>query len=145
MKRFSRAKKRVWCASSVVARNQTVLLIDDDADVRAGLHGLLHDAGMSVVEATNGRHALNYLTSSVSEPDLVVTNLAMPDMNGWEFINIMQAYIRLSNIPVVVVSGYDPNAEGIRPKDIAEYVTKPVVPDRFVAAVRRHLRVPVEH
>jgi DNA-binding response OmpR family regulator len=115
-------------------------LVDDDAEVRAGLGTLLRDAGMAVVEAINGRHALNYLTSIDTEPDLVITNLAMPDMNGWEFLNVLRAYVRLSNIPVMVVSGFDPNAEGIRPTNIVQYIAKPIRPKRFVAAVKRHLR-----
>jgi two-component system OmpR family response regulator len=115
-------------------------LVDDDAEVRAGLGTLLRDAGMAVVEAINGRHALNYLTSGNPHPNLVITNLAMPEMNGWEFLKLLRAYVRLSDIPVMVVSGFDPNAEGIRPLHIAEYISKPVRPKSFIAAVKRHLR-----
>jgi CheY-like chemotaxis protein len=123
-----------------LAPQPKVLLVDDDADVRAGLGTLLRDAGLAVVEAINGRHALNCLTSDDAHPDLVITNLAMPEMNGWELVNVLRAYVRLAHIPVMVVSGFDPNAEGIRPKNIAEYISKPIRPERFLAAVRRHLR-----
>jgi CheY-like chemotaxis protein len=116
------------------------LLVDDDAEVRAGLGTLLREAGMAVVEAMNGRHALNYLTGETTEPDLVITNLAMPEMNGWEFLSVLRAYVRLSNIPVMVVSGFDPNCEGIRPANIVQYIAKPIRPKRFVEAVKRHLR-----
>ena len=117
-----------------------VLLIDDEPEERDGLRGLLEDAGYDVVEASSGRKALNYLTSDAQPPALIVTDLAMPDMSGWELINILQAYVRLSVIPVVVVSGVEPQRHRLKGAAVADVLRKPIDPPAFIQLVQRVAR-----
>src|SRR5256885_14079894 len=106
-----------------------VLVIDDDADARATLRTLLADAGFEAVEAADGEAAVHYLTSKVGTPALIVTDLEMPDMTGWELINVLQAYVRLSSIPVLVVSGLGLRDRPVRDEGVLEFFSKPLDAD----------------
>ena len=115
-----------------------VLVIDDDRDARSAMRTLLEENHFGVVEADDGKDAIHYLTSDKPEPALIVTDLAMPDMTGWEFVNILQAYVRLSIIPVLVVSAHQLHDQPVRDDGVLEFFSKPVEPERFLSAVRRH-------
>lgn len=93
-----------------------------------------------MVDVPDGRRALNYLTAEGADPSLIVTDLAMPDMSGWEFINILQAYVRLSLIPLFVVSGVDAQKHRIRLGSVSEYFRKPIDPKYFIEAVTKRAR-----
>jgi two-component system chemotaxis response regulator CheY len=115
-----------------------ILVIDDEADSRMTLRSLLADAGYEAVEACDGESAIHYLTSKNGLPALIVTDLAMPDMSGWELINVLQAYVRLSSIPVLVVSAMGLHDRPVRDEGVLEFFPKPLDADRFLTAVRRH-------
>ena len=121
-----------------------MLLIDDDAEARAAMRCLLVDSGFDVVEASDGKHAMHYLTASLPEPSLIVADLVMPDMTGWELINILQAYVRLSNIPVLVVSGSELDKHPVRDGSVLEFFPKPLDADAFLAAAKRHSLTPAQ-
>jgi len=76
----------------------SVLIVDDDPDIRAALHLLLRTAGFEVVAARNGREALQLLNGE--EPGLIVLDLMMPEMDGWDFLAKAA-----TTAPVLVVSG----------------------------------------
>ena len=119
----------------------TILLIDDDPEELGAVAAMLVGASYQTVAVQTAREALHYLTSKNPEPALIVTDLAMPDMSGWEFINILQAYVRLSVIPVMVVSGVDLRPELFQADAVREYFRKPIAPAKFIEAVRKHARV----
>lgn len=122
----------------IAKEKHLVLIIDDDLEARAALRTLLAEAGHDVVEAADGRGAIHYLTASLPEPSLIVADLAMPEMNGWELINVLQAYGRLSCIPIVVVSGVDLHQHPHRDEGVLEFFPKPLDAARFLSAVDRH-------
>ncbi len=80
-----------------------VLLVDDDATFRAILGEVLKAEGCTVREATNGRQALEMARAHV--PDLILTDLMMPTMSGWDLCAELGRSEGLSRIPVAVVSG----------------------------------------
>jgi CheY-like chemotaxis protein len=84
-----------------------VLVVDDEADSRETIREMLEEIGHTVVEAKNGREALDFL---VSNPDakvrLILLDLKMPIMNGWQLLRLLDSYVRLSSIPVLVVSAF---------------------------------------
>jgi CheY-like chemotaxis protein len=84
-----------------------ILVVDDSADWRASVREELEERGYEVIEAVNGREAFHFLVFNHDvQVKVIVLDLEMPIMNGWDFLNLTQAYVRLSKIPVVVVSGY---------------------------------------
>jgi CheY-like chemotaxis protein len=81
----------------------SILVVDDDADVREGLCDLLVEEGFSVASAANGADALDHLRQPCL-PDVVVLDLRMPKMDGYEFLKCRQADEKLRDVPVIVVS-----------------------------------------
>ena len=117
-----------------------ILIIDDDPEELRALGELLNGAGYDVTTARSGREAMHLLTAPSFEPSLIITDLSMPDMTGWEFITIKHAYLRLSSIPVVVVSGVDPRPDLLPPRAVAQFFRKPISPERFLEDIRKHVR-----
>jgi two-component system response regulator ResD len=80
-----------------------VLVVDDDPTFRVVVAEALKAEGCTVLEATNGREALRLLRTH--SPDLILTDLMMPTMNGWDFCDALGRSERLAQIPVAVLSG----------------------------------------
>lgn len=103
-----------------------VLLVDDARDERGMLAFVLREAGYRVVEADDGRQALDYLLAhDNTEPAVVIVDALMPVMDGWEFLAVMRSYLRLSRIPSIVVSGREPPHDATS-RGADHFVTKPV-------------------
>jgi CheY-like chemotaxis protein len=79
------------------------LVVDDDPDIRGALCELLEDEGYRAASASNGREALVYLNSR-ERPCVILLDLMMPVMDGWEFRRLQQNDPRWSKIPVVVIT-----------------------------------------
>jgi CheY-like chemotaxis protein len=118
----------------VPAAERPILIVDDERDTREALRGMLEDQGYSVVEAANGRKALHYLTSDQLEPQLILVDLRMPEMTGWELVALVKAYAPLSGIPVVVISAHEPYRR-IMPAGISAYLKKPIAPELLFKTV----------
>lgn len=103
--------------AGVASSKGVVLVVDDYVDARANLRDMLEDLGQEVVEAENGQEALDFL---VFHPDvhvqLILLDLDMPRMTGWELLTLLKSYVRFACIPVVVVSRH---TAYLRPKDHA--------------------------
>jgi CheY-like chemotaxis protein len=83
-----------------------ILVVDDSADFREGLRAVLEDQGCAVSEAANGKIALHILCTVL--PHLILFDLEMPVMNGWEFYAELQKDPVLAAIPIgVLSSGFD--------------------------------------
>ena len=78
----------------------TVLVVDDDSDIRLTLRQILREEGFRVREARDGLEALERIEEE--EPDLVLLNLVMPGINGWEVLETLRHSRK--NLPVVVLS-----------------------------------------
>src|ERR1041384_259104 len=85
--------------------DKPILVVDDYEDARATLREMLEGMGHRVVEASNGQEALDLLTQEPSDTvQLILLDLDMPRMSGWELLKLLKNYVRLASIPVVVVS-----------------------------------------
>jgi CheY-like chemotaxis protein len=114
-----------------------VLVVDDNDDVRQALTALLEGDGYRVAEASDGLSALKLLRAGRMRPCLIVLDLMMPRMNGWDFRAEQSRDAALAPIPVVVVSA-DPLASQATHLGAAAVLPKPADPDEFLAVVRRH-------
>jgi signal transduction histidine kinase/CheY-like chemotaxis protein len=85
------------------AKNATVLIVDDEADVRGVVKATVESAGMRSAEAANGREALQWLESN-APPALILLDLMMPVMDGFEFLEKIRKVDRWSDIPTVVLT-----------------------------------------
>jgi CheY-like chemotaxis protein len=115
-----------------------VLLIDDHDDTRELVALVLERAGYSVFQASQGQQGLDLLVGSKEElPRLILLDLQMPVMSGWEFLTIIRSYARLAAIPVIVMSGSTGPAESLRDATIAGYLAKPVDYTALLARVKQ--------
>ena len=84
------------------AAKKSVLVVDDDADIRETLTLVLEDEGYAVASVANGEEALSWLRSHEERPDVILLDLMMPIMDGMEFLKVQMVDPELSKIPVVV-------------------------------------------
>jgi CheY-like chemotaxis protein len=106
-----------------------VLVVEDDDDIREVIAEILRAEGYEVFCAQNGLRALEVIQKE-RRPDLVLLDLMMPIMSGWEVLEELQAEESLAQIPVVVVSAM--HAPGAR-----EHLSKPVDLERLLSTVGR--------
>jgi signal transduction histidine kinase len=123
------------------ASGRTVLVVEDDLDIREAMGNLLSLEGFEVRGATNGREALEWLHVS-PRPDLIVLDLMMPVMDGWQFRVMQKDDPSLSTIPVLALSA-DATAKAAA-IDADAYLKKPVDPETLVDTIDR-LLVASEH
>jgi CheY-like chemotaxis protein len=114
-------------------RRRTVLLLEDDLDLRAEITEILHDAGYRVHAFEHGGGALTYLANG-PPPTLILLDLMMPVVDGWKFFSTIQDDPRLSDVPVVVMSTGDRLASA--PVSVA-YLEKPITQKHLLDAVAR--------
>ena len=116
-----------------------VLVVEDYPDAREMYAAYLQFSGFDVAEATNGLEAVEQAESLM--PDIILMDLALPRMDGWEATRRLKANERTRHIPVVALTGHAlaGHAEGARQAGCDAFVTKPCLPDALVAEIRRLL------
>jgi len=111
-----------------------VLIVEDDPDIREDLADLLRARGYAVQTACNGRDALDELRAG-DLPRVILLDLMMPVMNGWDFRSHMLQDSTLARIPVVLLSGAADVQQHAAALHAADFVTKPIKLDRLYAMV----------
>ena len=120
----------------------TILVVDDNTDLRVAIRDRLEVEGFRVVEASHGKAALDLLAKDPL-PGLIILDIAMPHMSGREVLFVIAQSRRLSGIPVIVLSGEQPSSSEVRPGGVLrEFLKKPVDPHVLISAVRRFMSVP---
>lgn len=115
---------------------ETVLVIEDDADIRGSVVEALESEGYTVVSAGNGQEGIDSLRNAARLPDLIILDLMMPVKDGVEFRMEQQAEPRWKDIPVIVMTA-DPSA--VRQLEAAHgrYLRKPVDLDELLHMIQR--------
>jgi CheY-like chemotaxis protein len=113
-----------------------ILVVDDDPDIRESLREVLEDEGYDVACVANGREALDHLKASSPRPCVILLDLMMPVMDGWQFRREQKLDPEIADIPLVVIT-----ATGNRPVliDAAELVMKPLDLGRLFEAIERYM------
>jgi CheY-like chemotaxis protein len=115
-----------------------VMVIDDDADIRAVISSILEDAGYQVVEAASGQAALSLLADRNGQPCLVLLDLMMPGMTGTEVGLRLRSDPRWHSVPIVVISGAAGAVERGQQVGAATTMIKPFEMDALLATVARY-------
>jgi CheY-like chemotaxis protein len=117
-----------------MAPQQTILIVEDDAELRRMYSQALLMAGFLVREARGGFEALQKVDSD--PPDIVVLDLSLPGLDGFTVQAELAAHAHTRSIPIVVVTGTTGNLDEL---DVACVLRKPITPDNLVVAVKKCL------
>lgn len=120
-------------------RKNKVLIIEDDHDIRVCFREILESYNFDIYSATNGKDAIHLLDSISELPDLIISDLSMPIMDGNEFVMEKNKDQKLKDIPVLIVSAH---AGKVSAKDVS-VLSKPVDINAFVSKVYEY--VPMEY
>ncbi len=126
-------------ALDISNRGQTVLLVDDNVDMRRYLQKLLETAGFIVDAVADGEQAL--AAAKLSKPDLVLSDVMMPKMDGFQLLQALRADVLLRDVPVLLLSaraGEEAKVEGLA-AGANDYLTKPFSARELIARVRANL------
>ena len=113
----------------------TVLVVDDDEDIRDSLSLVLEHDGCEVRTASNGRQALEWLRANPGSARVILLDLMMPIMDGRTFLREKEGDPRIASVPVVVVTASGECREIQLSHDIADCLSKPVRYERVLRAV----------
>ncbi len=120
-----------------MSKAKTILVIDDEPDLLEIARTHLESAGYQVITASTGREGLRAAKASL--PDLIVLDIAMPEMNGLEMLEVLRGTQGIAATPVLMLTaqGRTQNifeAEHLR---VADFIIKPFTCDQLIAAVRK--------
>jgi UDP-3-O-acyl N-acetylglucosamine deacetylase len=117
---------------------ETILIVDDETQIRTTLRGILSDEGYRVLDADDALKALNLITAQ--RPDLVILDIWMPHMDGIELLE--QLKTREPELPIIVVSGHGTIETAVRATKLgaSDFIEKPFSLDTLLRSVRRAMR-----
>ncbi len=121
-----------FALSEDLLKNWSVLVIDDEADSLEVAQTLLEMCGAIIVTAKNGQEGLEKAIQH--QPRFILSDLSMPEMNGWQFLHALKTDVRTRDIPVIALTAHA--MQGDRDLGVAagfhNYLTKPLVPETFI-------------
>jgi CheY-like chemotaxis protein len=114
-----------------------VLVCDDDPSVRTVVQAMLERQGYRVLTVASGHEAVEQ--SVAHPPDIILLNLMMPEMNGWETLAALKQQTETQTIPVIILSGLLPDAREAPNPDVSDWIVKPPEPRMLRQALERAL------
>lgn len=114
---------------------RTILIVEDDADIRDTLQHLLEASGYRAAPASNGQVALELL-ETIERPCLILLDLMMPVMDGWAFLSALEQDDALADVPIVIVSAYTDKVTSL--ERAQQILKKPVDIHALMEVVRQH-------
>lgn len=120
--------------------SKRILVVEDQADNRQILRDLLGNAGYELMEAENGEQALSAVAAQ--RPDLILMDIQLPVMDGYEATRRIKADPALRAIPIIVVTSYALSGDEGKAREAGcdAYVTKPFSPRQLLATIRDYLK-----
>jgi len=121
----------------------SVLIVDDNLENLRLLARFLSDEGYRVRVSSNGKHAL--FTVAKQLPDLILLDIMMPEMDGYEVCRHLKGDERSKHIPILFISALDETIDKVKAFDIGgvDYITKPFQPQEVLARVKTHIALKV--
>ena len=120
-----------------------LILVDDDPDFSALVRMMLSGGDLDMIAVENGTAAMPAIREQ--RPDVVILDLMLPDMNGWEIFMAMRAEAESANIPVIILSCIGTRHDrsfGLQVAHVHDYLLKPCLPSRLRASVASALADP---
>jgi CheY-like chemotaxis protein len=118
-------------AQETLGGRGTLLLVEDDEELRDIIADILESCGYEVIPAGNGKQAAEFLATTSELPAVILLDLMMPIVNGWELLREIQPDPRLAGIPVVVMTAFRRD----RPPGIAALLKKPFELSELIATI----------
>jgi CheY-like chemotaxis protein len=118
---------------------RSILVVDDDPDVRDAIASVLGDEGYGVTSVGNGREALEHLHRR-TRPSLILLDMMMPEMDGWLFRQELKKSPELSSIPIVILSAHGNVRDAALALGAADYLRKPLQLDSLLEIAERYCR-----
>jgi CheY-like chemotaxis protein len=118
--------------------DQYVLLVEDDIDISEAVESILKEEGFNIKCTFNGKEALEYLQSSKKNPSLILLDIMMPYMNGYEFREVQLKDPKIADIPTIILSAAGKH-EDIEKLNFKETLKKPLDLDTLIDVVKRNL------
>ena len=117
----------------------TIMTVDDSPSMRMLLRAALGDLGYTVVEAEDGMEALDRIGGA--DPDLLITDINMPNLDGFGLIERLRARAEHRNLPILVLTteSSDEKKQRARAAGATGWIVKPFHPEKLAAAIRRVL------
>jgi CheY-like chemotaxis protein len=113
-----------------------IMIVEDDVEINEILKETLELASYKTISASNGKEALAILNKTKWLPDLILLDLMMPVMNGWEFAAAAKQNRKFASIPILVISAFIDNATFV---DSVGYLEKPIILSQLLSVVESHL------
>lgn len=120
--------------------NKKILIVEDTPDLLQNLSEFLLMEGFTVFSCLSARAAFREFEKGTT-PDLIVTDLSMPDIDGFQFIEMIREIELLNDVPVVIFSARPIQENQARADSlgVVKYIKKPCPPDEFVSAIEEIL------
>ncbi len=122
---------------------KTVVIVDDDEDFLTLVEMILVPEGLTLIRCSAGGPGLE--TIRANRPDVVILDLMLPDINGWEVFMQMKQDPATEHIPVIILTSHSTRHDrtfGLQVAQVHDFVTKPCLPSRLRASVASALRKP---
>ncbi|MHB8626734.1 MAG: hybrid sensor histidine kinase/response regulator [Aggregatilineales bacterium] len=121
---------------------QVVLVVEDNSDLREEVALVLADKGYTVHTAPDGRRALELLNDAPWRPDLIVSDVLMPRMDGYQFVRAVRAIPDLNDVPFIFLTAYGTRQDMRIGRELGsdDYLIKPFDPEEFLNAVQIRLQ-----
>jgi CheY-like chemotaxis protein len=112
---------------------RNILIIEDDEAVRQSMQDCLEIQGYEPIVATNGQEDIDRLSALDSKPCVILLDMMMPGMNGWQFLDYQRNHGDLAAIPVVICSAFKESAKSVHPSAV---LPKPLELKKLVQTVK---------
>ncbi len=117
---------------------KSVLIVEDDPDVRESLYEILEDEGYLPLVASNGQEGLDRLREAVKKPCLVLLDMMMPVMDGWAFRSAQRSDPEIASIPVVLLTAHANVEQAAEQMNAAGFLKKPIGVEHLLSTVARY-------
>ncbi|NJK54907.1 MAG: response regulator [Pleurocapsa sp. SU_5_0] len=135
------AENRQNKTQAIAIKTKTILIVDDSSALRSTLALSLEQKGYRVLQGRDGAEGLNQLRSNL-QTDLVICDLEMPNVNGFEFLTLRRQESQLCQVPVVMLTsrGTEKHRNLAASLGASGFFTKPYIEDKFISEIEQYLR-----